>query len=386
MRIAVVCDWFVSYAGSERVVEQILEVVGEADVFALVDFLSPEDRGFLGGRAVKTSFIQKLPFARARFRNYLPLFPMAIEQFDLSPYDVVISSSHAVAKGVLTSPSQIHICMCHSPMRYAWDQEAEYLKEAKRERGLSAQLIRFFLHRIRIWDYVSAARVDYFLANSDFIRQRIAKIYRRDARVIYPPVDVQKFEQRLEKEDFYLTASRLVPYKRVALIVEAFRKMPNRKLVVIGDGPEAVRVREAAGGAPNIILMGYHPTSVLRDHMQRAKAFVFAAREDFGIMPLEAQACGTPVIAYGAGGSLETVRPLGVDRPTGLFFHKQSPESICDAVEQFELHAGEISPADCRAHAEFFSIANFRHAFRGALDEVIANWGTAVERLYRPRL
>jgi len=271
-------------------------------------------------------------------------------------------------------------------MRYAWDLQHQYLRESGLIKGIKSMLARTLLHKMRLWDTRTANAVDEYVANSRFIGRRIRKIYGRAASVIYPPVDVQKFEQRLEKEDFYLTASRLVPYKRVALIVEAFRKMPNRKLVVIGDGPEAVRVREAAGGAPNIILMGYHPTSVLRDHMQRAKAFVFAAREDFGIMPLEAQACGTPVIAYGAGGSLETVRPLGVDRPTGLFFHKQSPESICDAVEQFELHAGEISPADCRAHAEFFSIANFRHAFRGALDEVIANWGTAVERLYRPRL
>lgn len=373
MRIAIVCDWLVSYAGSERVVEQILAVVGEADIFALVDFLSVEDRAFLGGRSVNTSFVQKLPFARKRFRNYLPLFPMAIEQFDLSSYDLIISSSHAVAKGVLTSPDQIHICMCHSPMRYAWDQEAEYLKEARRERGLGAQLVRFFLHRIRIWDYVSAARVDYFLANSQFIRRRIAKIYRRQAQVIYPPVDVEKFDLRRDKEDFYLTASRLVPYKRVALIVSAFRRMPNRKLVVIGDGPEMARIRETAGNAANIALLGYRSTDTLRDYMQRAKAFVFAAREDFGIMPVEAQACGTPVIAYGAGGSLETVRPLGARDPTGLFFDSQTPESICAAVDLFEARTDEISTENCRTHAERFSTANFRHAFREFLDRKIAD-------------
>jgi glycosyltransferase involved in cell wall biosynthesis len=239
--------------------------------------------------------------------------PLAIEQFDFSGYDMVISSSYAFAKGVITGPRQLHLCYCHSPIRYAWDLQTQYLKESKLDRGMKSWLVRWLLHMIRVWDNRTSAGVDAFMANSRFIARRIEKVYRRDAAVVYPPVNVERFETCHDKEDFYVTASRLVPYKRIDLIVEAFNGMPDRQLVVIGDGPELPRLRRMAG--PNVQVLGWQPNEVLKDHLQRARGFVFGGEEDFGIILLEAQACGTPVIAYGRGGALETV----VENETGLF-------------------------------------------------------------------
>ena len=251
MRVAVIHDWFEVYAGAERVTEQILDIYEEADVFALVDFMPQEERKFINGRSIRTSFIQDLPFAKRMFRSYLPLFPLAIEQLDLSGYQLVISSSYAVAKGVITGPDQLHVCYCHSPIRYAWDLREEYLRERNMAAGWRSYLARLILHKIRMWDVVSATAPDYFLANSEFVRNRIQKFYRRSATVIYPPVDVHRFRPLEEdKEDFYLTVSRSVPYKRVPLIVEAFRRMPQRRLVVIGNGPESAKVRAAAEAPP----------------------------------------------------------------------------------------------------------------------------------------
>ena len=290
-------------------IEQILDIHEDADVFTLVDFM-PQDGSdnFINDRSVKTSFIQDLPFAKRMFRVYLPLFPLAIEQLDITGYELVISSSYAVAKGVITAPDQLHVCYCHSPIRYAWDLREEYLRERNIATGWRSHLARLILHRIRMWDVVSAAAPDYFLANSEFVRARIQKFYRRPATVIYPPVDVHRFRPLEDKDDFYLTVSRSVPYKRVPLIVDAFRRTPQRRLVVIGNGPETSKVRAAAAGAANIEILGFQSGSVVEDYMRRARAFIFAAREDFGIVPVEAQACGTPVIAYGDGGVVETVR------------------------------------------------------------------------------
>ncbi|HDR8984694.1 TPA: glycosyltransferase family 4 protein [Burkholderia vietnamiensis] len=357
MKIAIVHDWLVSPGGAERVLAHMIDCFPQADLYSLVDFL--DDRECLRGRAVRTSFIQKLPFARTRYRSYLPLFPLAIEQFDLSDYDVVLSSSYAVAKGVLSGPDQFHASYVHSPVRYAWDLQHQYLNEAGLAHGAKSALARALLHYIRNWDARSANGVDRVAANSRFIARRIRKTYRRDATVIYPPVDVEHLALCTDKEAFYLTASRLVPYKRIDLIVEAFSRTSERRLVVIGDGPEMAKIRALAG--PNVTLLGYQPFDVLHDHLQRARAFVFAAEEDFGISPVEAQACGTPVIAYGKGGVRESVRAWPGAGATGLFFRTQSVDALLDALARFEaLPRGSISPHACRANAELFGAARFR--------------------------
>ncbi|CAG9259048.1 Mannose-1-phosphate guanylyltransferase (GDP) [Paraburkholderia caribensis] len=368
MNVAIVHDWLVKPGGAEKVLQQIIQCFPDADLFSLVDFL--EDREPVCGKPVTTSFIQDLPFAQRRYRAYLPLMPLAVEQFDLSAYDLVITSSYAVAKGVLVGPDQTHVSYVHSPMRYAWDLQHQYLRESKLTHGPRSWAARALLHYMRTWDARSANGVDQLIANSDFVARRVMKAYRREATVIAPPVEVEMFELCEEKEDFYLTASRLVPYKRVDLVVEAFSRTPQRRLVVIGDGPEMEKIRSMAG--PNITILGYKSFEVLKDYMQRAKAFVFAAEEDFGIVVVEAQACGTPVIAYGKGGSLETVRPIGAAHPTGVHFFQQSAESLLEAVEHFESQREQISVATCRANAERFSVATFRRAFMGEVKRTIA--------------
>lgn len=364
MKVAIVHEWLVNYAGSERVVEQLLLMYPQADLFAVCDFLPEGERGFLHGRTPKTTFIQNLPFARKHFRSYLPLMPLAIEQLDMSPYDLVISSNHAVAKGVITGPSQVHVSYVHSPMRYAWDLQHQYLEESGMARGAKSVVARTILHYLRHWDRSAAAGVDHFIANSQFIAKRIEKVYRRPATVVYPPVDVERFTMREEKEDFYLSASRLVPYKRVPLIVDAFRGMPDKKLVVIGDGPDMQRIERNV--PPNVTLLGFQPTASLVDYMQRARAMIFAAEEDFGIAPVEAQACGTPVIAYGRGGALETVVAEGGER-TGSFFDTQEASSVQAAVARFADQSPTFAPAGCRRNAEGFSSRLFRERLLRAL-------------------
>ncbi len=370
LKIAIIHDWLVTYAGAERCLEQMLACFPEADVFSLIDFVPDSERGFLAGKRAATSFIQKLPFARTKYRAYLPLMPLAIEQFDLSGYDIILSSSHAVAKGVLVGPDQLHICYTYSPMRYVWDLQFQYLAESGLQRGLRSILVRYLLHRLRIWDSRTAAGVDTFAAISHFISRRIQKAYRRGSIVIYPPVDTENFQLHEAKEDFYVTASRMVPYKKIPMIVEAFSHMPDKKLVVIGTGPEWEKCKAAAG--PNVQLLGWQPGDVLRDHLQRAKAFIFAAEEDFGIAPLEAQACGTPVIAFGRGGAAETIRGLSHDRPTGLFFDQQTPEAIFEAVRLFEENAGSFDPLMCRENVSLFSVERFRSELKAL---VHAEWG-----------
>lgn len=363
VKIALVHDWFSTIAGSERVVEQLCELYPTADLFAV--YADPgvvAATDFLQGRKLSTSFIQQLPRASRAFRLYLPLMPLAVEQLDVSSYDIVISSSHAVAKGILTGPDQLHISYVHSPIRYAWDLQHQYLRESGLESGVKGWMAKWMLHHMRIWDYRTASGVDHFVANSEFIARRIRKVYGRDAAVIYPPVDVDAFSFSSQKEDFYLTASRLVPYKRVDAIVEAFNAMPRKRLIVIGDGPCAKRLRSMAKS--NVELVGYQPFSTMRELMQRASAFVFAAEEDFGISVVEAQACGTPVIAYGKGGALETIRELGSEEnPTGLFFSQQHADSIVQAVELFEQRRDRIDARQCRANALRFSRERFREQF-----------------------
>ena len=363
MKVAIVHDWFVTYAGAERVVEQLLELYPEADLFSTVDFLPEGQRDFIKNKKIHTTFIQHLPGARKHYRSYLPLMPLAIEQLDLSGYDLIISSSSCVSKGVITGPDQVHICMCYTPVRYAWDLQHQYLQEAGMAKGLKSWIARIILHYIRMWDLRTVNNVDHFIAISHYIERRIKKYYRRESTVIYPPVDVDKFELCEEKEDYYLTASRMVPYKKIKLIVEAFNEMPDKKLVVIGDGPEFAKTKAIA--KDNITMMGYQPYEVLKEKMQHAKAFVFAAEEDFGITPIEAQACGTPVIAYGKGGALETIK----ENETGIFFYQQDVESIVDAVTRLES-LSVIEPQKCRENAERFAIRRFKKETHEYIDGV----------------
>lgn len=369
MRVAIVHDWLVTYAGGERVLSELISMYPQADLFAVVDFLSDVDRARIGGKRAVTTFIQRLPWAKRKYRSYLPLMPLAIEQFDLSKYDLVISSTHAVAKGVLTGPGQVHVSYVHSPIRYAWDLQHVYLQESNLTHGLKSWLARWLLHRIRIWDSRTASGVDQFVCNSNFIAKRIKKAYGREALVIPPPVAIERLVPRESKEDFYLTASRLVPYKRLDLVVEAFSQMPEKRLVVIGDGPEMEKIRQIAG--PNIEILGYQADEVLQDHMARARAFVFAGEEDFGIILVEAQGCGTPVIAYGKGGALEIVRADN-SKPTGVFFDDQSTASIRDAVSRYEARIREFSPAECRRNAERFSANKFRADLGAIVSEAMS--------------
>lgn len=347
MKVAIVHDWLVSQGGAERVLSALLDLY-PADLFTLL-----YDEKVLQGLStqplsVTASFVQKLPLAKRLYRNYLPLFPKAIESFDLSGYDLIISSSHAVAKGIKKREGQIHICYCHTPMRYVWDLYEQYVEPLT---GIKRALAKITLQRLKEWDFKSSSRVDYFIANSHYIKERIQTSYQRDSVVIYPPVDVAGFE-KMPRSDFYITLSRLVPYKRVDLIVDAFTQMGNKRLLVIGTGPEEEDLKKRAG--PLVEFLGFQPDSAIKTLLAQARALIFAAEEDFGIVPVEAQAAGTPVIAYGKGGALETV----IDGKTGIFFDTQTPESLTQAISRFErlnFNADEII-----AHAQKFRTERFK--------------------------
>ena len=302
MKVAIIQEWLVTVGGSDKVVKAILDVFPKADIYTLVAKKDVCDELGIPWEKVHTSFIQKMPLGTKKHRAYLPLFPFAIEQFDLRGYDVVISSSHCVAKGILTKADQLHICYCHSPIRYCWDMYNEYLEESHLDKGFKSWLVRLMLHPIRQFDAIAGSRVDYYISNSDYVGQRIRKTYRRKTTTIHPNIDISNFELCNDKQEYYLASSRLVAYKKIDTIIEAFNKMPDKKLVVIGGGPNLEAYQKLA--KENVTVMGYQPFDVLKEKMQHAKAFVFAADEDFGMIPIEAQSCGTPVIAYGHGGSL----------------------------------------------------------------------------------
>jgi len=331
MKKALVHDWYYVNGGAEKVLHSMNAIWDDFDHFALVDFLNKKDRDFiLNGKSVATSFIQKLPTAKSNHRKFLQLFPYAIEQFNLEEYDLIVSSSSSIAKGVLTTQNQLHICYCHSPMRYAWDLYHQYLKESGLDKGVKGAYAKYVLHKMRVWDVNTVNRVDHFVANSKYIAGRIKKVYNKEAHVIYPPVDVDNFLLEKNKEDFYFTASRMVPYKKVELVVRAFNEMPNKKLIVAGDGPDFQKIQKIAKS--NIQLVGFLEAKKLNEYMKKAKAFVFAAEEDFGIIPVEAQACGTPVIGYGKGGLQETI----IHNETGVLFKEQTVKEIKAAVFEFE--------------------------------------------------
>jgi glycosyltransferase involved in cell wall biosynthesis len=364
-KTALVHDWLVSLVGGAENVLQEIYSIYPSPIYTLL--WNPEAlKGSVFEEAtIYRSFIDRLPWSKKKFRSYLPLFPMAIEQFDLRSYDLILSSSHCVAKGVNRHPDQLHICYCHTPMRYAWDLTQDYLRDAGLDRGMKGAVARYFLQNLQDWDFESSNRVDHFIANSRFVAERIKRLYGREATVIYPPVRTDFFKPGQKKEPFYLAASRLVAYKKIDLIVEAFSRMPHRKLVVIGDGPEMKKLQKKAG--KNIELLGYQSDEVLRKTLQQAKALIFAAVEDFGILPIEAMATGTPVIALRRGGVAETV----VDGVTGIFFDEQKPSAIKEAVERFErLEIWEPKPI--RTHALQFSVGRFREEYRSLIETKIA--------------
>jgi len=378
MKIAIVHEWVTVIAGSESCFKEFTEIYPDADIFLLVSDEKSLEKLNIDPSRVTNSFVQKLPKAKTKWKNYLPLFPYAIEQFDLSEYDVIISSSHSVAKGVITNASQIHICYIHSPIRYAWDLYHQYIKESNLAKGIKGVFAKGILHYIRRWDLGTANGVDEFIPNSNYIKKRVWRTYRRESyKVIYPPVAVYDFTLNEDKEDFYLAASRLVPYKKIDLIVDAFSKMPNKKLVVIGDGPESKKIKSKAG--TNVKVLGHQEFEVLKDYMQRAKAFVFAAEEDFGIIPIEAQACGTPVIAFGKGGSLETVKGKFITQSieandTGVYFDKQNIDSLTDAIYYFEENYTKFNPIKIREFALTFGKNIFKDNIKRTFAEIIEKY------------
>lgn len=380
LKVAIVHEWLESYAGSERVLEQLIACFPQADIFTVVDFMPPDQRAFLGGRRVTTSFIQRLPFARRQFRAFLGLMTLAVEQFDMTGYELIISSSHAVAKGVISGPDQLHISYVHSPMRYAWDLQHQYLRQANMATGLKGAYARWLLSRLRQWDVRTSTSVDLFVANSAYIARRIRKAYRRQADVIHPPVDVRGFEYCPEKSDYYFVVSRQVPYKRIDLIAQAFAQMPDRKLIIVGDGPEHAKVVAAAAGAANIELRGAIGHAELVGLMQSAKALVVAAEEDFGITMVEAQACGTPVIAFSRGGAQDILVKSGAG-VTGVLFDEQTDVSIIGAVLRMEHLEAGIQPEDCRANAMRFTVEAFRRRICDLVASALAEQRQSIDRV-----
>ena len=372
MRIAIVHEWLVTYAGSEKVLSAMLEEFPSADLFCVIDTSHGKYADNFRGKPFTVSSAQRLRPYLGSHRNMLPIMMFAIEQLDLRGYDLVISNSHAVAKGVITGPDQLHISYCYTPMRYAWDLQAQYLREQKLEKGLKGLIARFALHWARVWDVRTSYGVDNFIACSKYIARRIHKVYQRPSTVIYPGVDVDYYTPGGQKADYYVTSSRMVPYKKIPLIVEAFSRMPDKRLVVIGDGPQFKEAQSLASS--NVSLLGYQGDDVLRQHLREAKAFIFAAEEDFGIAPIEAQACGTPVLAYGRGAASETVK----DGVTGLHFWAQTVEAICDVVGRFEAMEQSFDKDLIRAHAETYSVSRFRTEFKEQVDRL---WSAHQERL-----
>lgn len=363
LKYALVHEWLTPKAtgGSELVVQEILKHIN-SDLYALIDFESINPDSYLYKRSIGTTFLQHFPLARNGIQKYLPLLPLAIEQLDLREYDVILSSSHAVAKGVLANPHQLHICYCHTPMRYAWDLTFDYLNSSSMGKGVAGVVTKYLLHRLREWDVISANRVDYFIANSQHTAKRIWRCYRRQAKVIYPPVNLDRFSFQAEKEDFYVTVCRLVSYKKVSLIVEAFNQL-QKPLVIIGYGSELDKIRQLAN--TNVQILGYQPDHIVEKYMAKATAFVYAACEDFGIALVEAQACGTPVIAYQGGGASEIVKDIRQypEIGTGILFDSQQPESLVDAVKTFEKYHSQLNLENCRWQANKFSSTNFKKSY-----------------------
>ncbi len=362
MRIAIIHYWLVGMRGGERVLEELCRLYPEADIYTHVvapNRLSP----LLAERVIKTSGIAKLPMAQRLYKAYLPMMPRALEEIDLRGYDLVISSESGPSKGVIPPPTARHVCYTHTPMRYIWDHLHEYLKDLN---PLSRAVFRRVAHKLRTWDVASAARVDAFAANSSFVSARIKRYWRRDAVVIPPPVDVAAYTPSQERDDYYLFVSELVPYKRADLVVEAFAGL-DRRLVVVGDGPQAAKLRQLAG--KNCDLRGRVPHEELAQLYAKCRALIFPGEEDFGIVPVEAMAAGRPVIAYARGGARDTVVP----NLSGLFFEEQTVEGLRAALTEFEAAEGAFDPAAIVAHAGSFNAARFRERFSALVEQTLAS-------------
>jgi glycosyltransferase involved in cell wall biosynthesis len=371
-RIAIVHDWCPTFRGGERVLAEFCRMYPGADVFTLFDFL-PSDikEEYFQGVTFYASAANRLPLIEKYYRSLFFACPFLIEQFDVTGYDAVISSSAAFARGVLTRPDQPHLCYVHSPVRYAWDEQFSYLEQGRLGFGPKGLLFRYLLHKLRTWDTRTAHGPDLMLANSNYVRSRVRRIYGRDAQVVFPPVDLSEFDFVRDKDDYYVTASFLAPYKRTDLVIQAFNAMPRRRLVVVGEGQQSAALRALAG--PNVTFTGFLPRSEYVRIVAGAQALVFAGCEDFGIALAEAQACGTPLIAFARGGAKDIVRRLGAaEAPTGVLFPRQSVDAVTQAVEHFEIHRRDITPDACRHNATRFSVERFREDVWAAFDGAVA--------------
>ena len=380
MKVALVCDSMSAFGGAERVIEQILQLFPQADLFTVLDVVPENQRSFLQGRDIQTSFLQKLPQVSRYYRKLLHFWPLAVEQLDVTHYDLVISSHHSVAYGVLTRPGQVHVSYVHSPMRYAWDLQHEYLRNARLDRGPLGLLARRTLHKVRMWDYAAAQRPDAIATNSSFVAERLLKTHRRRAKVIHPPVAVGGPTKPLparsrDGSSYYLSLGRLVPYKRVDLLARAFATTPHRRLKIVGDGPDMAKV--AAVRTPNVEVLGFQPTWRVQELLAGAEAYLFAGTEDFGIAAVEAQAAGTPVIAYKAGGLMETVVGSHKPDPTGIFFAEQTEAAIVAAVDAFEADRSLFTRQACVANAARFSERRFREAFGAFVERAVNDSSSA---------
>lgn len=368
MKVAIVHDWLVNYGGAERVVESLLSIYPDADIYTLV-YDKKKMASHFPPEKVHTSFIQKWPFSTKLYTKFLSFMPKAFESFDFTGYDLVISSSSSCAKGVITPPSVPHIAYIHTPMRYAWDLFFDYRKR-------SGKLTRFFMDKlipsIRLWDYISSQRIDTIIANSQYISRRIKKYWNRESTVIYPPVDTDRLVPSSEKsDDYYVVFSRFVPYKRIDLAIQSCIKL-NRHLVVIGSGSQKKDLEKMAHGhldsqgKPLVLFTGRIDDEQVQSYLQKCRALLFCAEEDFGIIPVEAQACGIPVIAFAKGGALETV----VENKTGLFFNDQTVESLSDAIQRFEILESKntFNKKTIAEHAQYFNRSRFCSEFKAAAE------------------
>ncbi|MEO0164492.1 MAG: glycosyltransferase [candidate division WOR-3 bacterium] len=363
MKVAYIHDWLITFAGAEKVLEAMLETIKGEKIYTL--FYKPENfkNSKISEYEIETSPLNLLPGVYKYYRMLLPLMPLAVEWFNLGDYDLIISSNHAVAKGVIVFPHQKHICYTHTPIRYAWDLTYEYLNSVPKP---LRPLAHALLHNIRTWDYITSVRVDVFIADSKTVAKRIKRYYGRDSVVIYPPVDVEKFRVNENHGDYFITVSRLVPYKKVDLLVEAFNEL-GLKFLVVGDGPEMGRIKRIAG--KNVEVLGWVEEKTLIELLSNARAFVYAAYEDFGISPVEAMASGLPVIAYGYGGTSETV----INGETGLFFYEQTPNAVIDAIKEFLKVEDKFDRKRIREHSLRFGRERFKREFAEVVNKAVEN-------------
>lgn len=349
IKVAIIHYWLVNMRGGEKVLEELCAIFPNAEIYTHVLDKSAMSSRILNHK-IQTSFINKLPGAVRHYQKYLPLMPLALEQLDLSGYDLVISCESGPAKGVITSPDCVHICYCHTPMRYLWDMYHEYLNT---QNVFIRWIMRPLMHYLRLWDFASAARVDYFIANSNYVAKRIRKYYKREAQVIYPPVNTKAFSISDKQGDFYLFVGQLVPYKKADLVVETFNKI-DKQLVVIGDGEQLQLLKKMAKN--NIQILGKQSFVVIKQHMATCKALIFPGVEDFGMVPVEVMASGRPVIAYRKGGAVETV----VENETGIFFDEQSAAALVAAMHRFEEIQDQFDPFRIVEHARRFDVSQFK--------------------------